>query len=124
MNALWAILLMTLVAGLGDSPAMMWFFFAWIGAVACQRAKTFKLVRQGWREHSKYWGYPALAKMIPGVSENAAMMVVEPMICMIGGTLLCYIDTTLGGFVILGMISGAVVTGVEAELDRKAVMAM
>jgi len=124
MNALYAILLMTVMAGLGNSPAMVWYFFAWIGMVACQRARTFQLVRQGWREHSKYWGYPALAMTIPGISQNAALMVVEPMICMIGGTLLCYLDTTVGGFVILGMFSGMVVTGVEAERDRKAVMAM
>jgi hypothetical protein len=85
-----------------------------------QKARTLRLNRSGTLIHSYYQGYPYLAMQVPFVRrESTAKGFVEPMLCLIGGTLLCPVSVNLGGFVMCGFLSFMIRNGIERELRRK-----
>jgi hypothetical protein len=69
-------------AGLGYSEPLLYYFGLWLLCCCWQRAKTERLVRRGWVEHSRYNGWPWLVmKLLPPLkSERSAKLVFEPLL--------------------------------------------
>lgn len=85
-----------------------------------QRIRTFRLLRQGAIIHSRYQGYPYMAMQVPFVRRvSTATGIIEPMMCLIGGTLLCTVSVNLGGFIVVGSLSFMIRNGIDREIDRK-----
>jgi len=123
--AFFAMILMIFVGSLGRIPEMFPFLGLWILMLACQRARTFKRVRQGVIWHSRYEGYPWLALRFPLVrTEARAKSLMEPVLCLLAGVALVQISEKLGMFVMAGFISMAIVDGINREIDRKRLAAM
>src|SRR5699024_1863919 len=79
---LWALLLLALAA-LG-SPVMGYYLVAWLVALICQRALT---LTSRERRHSLDDGYPWLAMWL-AKNPASACGVVEPILCLVVGTVL------------------------------------
>ena len=115
--AMWLILFTYAFSADRAMSAYLGIFFV---CQAMQRARTFRLLRSGARIHSCYTGYPYVAMKVPFVRrESTAKGLIEPMICLIGGTLLCPVSVTLGGFVMCGFFSFLFINGMEREIRRK-----
>src|ERR1043166_6033181 len=63
-RGLGALACIILVGGFTGDPLMAWYIPAYLIAVACQRLKTFWLMRSGWRPHSRYSGLPLLVRLL------------------------------------------------------------
>jgi len=123
--AFFALVLMLLIGGLGRMPEMFPYLGFWLFMLILQRARTFRLVRQGVVWHSRYEGYPWLALCIPFVrKESRAKSLVEPVLCLLAGAALYQVYQGLGVFVMAGFFSMVVVDGINRELDRKRLAAM
>jgi hypothetical protein len=75
-----AALVLMLAYGCLRAPEMFVYLGCWLVALIIQRIGTFRLVRQGWRAHSRYAGYPALAMRLPWVTERVAVTLIEPLL--------------------------------------------
>jgi hypothetical protein len=123
--AFFALVLMLLVGSLGRIPEMFPYLGLWLVMLICQRARTFRLVRQGAVWHSRYEGTPWLALCIPLIrTETRAKRLMEPVLCLLAGVVLYQFSQGLGVFVMAGWFSLAMVDGIDRELDRKRLAAM
>lgn len=119
LNGIIALVIILLYAGETRDPYMAWYFWAWLLALIAQRLDTFLLVRKGNREHSRYDGWPNIALALPFVKTEAiAKNLVEPLMCFLGGVLLCPLSESLGGFVMLGFFSLVIKRGLESQANR------
>jgi hypothetical protein len=117
--------LMMVVYGTLRAPEMFIYLGAWFIALLAQRMRTLRMVRQGCRVHSRYTGYPALAMKLPGVTERTAVVLVEPLLCLlVGAFLYCTVSQALGGFVMFGVASLLFRYGIEQQITRKRVQTM
>jgi hypothetical protein len=99
---------------------MNWYFAAWFIALIYRRIETFRMLGKGQVIHSRYSGYPWLAMKVPFVrSEQTAQVLIEPMMCLVGGVLLAPLSTGMGGFVLCGTVSLLVRTGIEALITEQ-----
>lgn len=114
-----AALILLLFMTASQDPAMTVFLFLWLLALACQRCRTWRLVSNGWREHSQYGGRPWLAMLIPFVRTEMAAKTIEPGLCFLVGGLLCGLSETLGLFVMAGIVSLTIVRGIQLESLRR-----
>jgi hypothetical protein len=113
-----------LYAGTADK-AMLALLGVWFVCQVMQRIRTYRLLRGGAIIHSRYAGYPYLAMKVPFVRSLAtATGIIEPMMCLIAGTLLCTVSVNLGGFIMLGFVSFMVRNGIEKEIQRKRIERM
>jgi hypothetical protein len=124
VRGLAAFVLMVVYGGL-RAPGMFLYLGVWLLALMIQRISTFRLVRQGWRAHSRYAGYPALAMKLPGVSERTAVMLIEPLLCVLVGALIyCTVSEGVGVFVMLSFVSLLFRLALDQEITRKRVQKM
>jgi hypothetical protein len=128
---IWAFVLLLAWAGLSGDPMMLGYLVAWLFAVACQRVRTARLVRQGWVAHSQYTGWPRLALRVPFVrKETTAKGVIEPLLCLALGVVLGAIAEahqrpfTLPAFFLVSSFCLAFREKVNREVERKRVQAM
>lgn len=124
MNAFFAMLLILGFYSVTADRAVFVFFGCWLVAQITQRVLTFRLVRSGAIFHSRYAGYPWLAMKVPFVRESAARGLIEPMLCLVAGALLCPVSENLGGFVMLGFLTFLIRNAIEMEIVRKRVEQM
>jgi hypothetical protein len=118
LNALAAFVMILLYAGETRDPAMIYFFYAWLLAVIAQRLETWRLVRKGWVEHSRYAGYPWLAMKLPFIKKPVtAKNCVEPVLCLLVGALLCPLSEALGVFIMLGLPSLLIQRAIESQVN-------
>jgi len=119
INGVMAFTMILLYAAATQDAFVAIFFWAWLVALIAQRIETYRLVRRGRIEHSRYDGWPSVAMLLPFVkTEFAAKNVIEPAICLFGGALLCPVSEALGGFVLLGFFSLALKRGLENQVNR------
>jgi len=124
-NSFLAMFLMLVICGATDDKAMLVYLGVWLVAQAVQRIRTYWLLRHGAIIHSRYAGYPYLAMKVPFVRSHAtATGFIEPMMCLVGGTLLCTVSVNLGGFIMVGFLSFMVRNGIEKEIQRKRIERM
>lgn len=103
---------------------MFIFFFIWIIALAIQRAKTFLNWRRGVIVHTRYNGYPWLARrFFPRLSEPNAKAV-EAFACLGIGGLLAQFWPPLGWYVMAGFVSIMFTEAVIAETAKRRLQAM
>ena len=123
--ALLGLIIMVLYAGFARVPEMFAYIAVWLFAVILQRVKTFALARKGVVVHSRYWGYPWLAFMVPFVrKEGTARGIIEPMLCSVIGWVLTSWSPGVGGFVIVAGWANAIAGAIVADVDRKKLQAM
>jgi hypothetical protein len=122
--ALCAMVLMAMVGAFARKPEMFAYLGFWLMMLICQRARTFRQVRQGVVRHSRYEGSPWLALCFPGVRTEGKAKRLEPMLCLLAGAALCQVSESLGVFVMAGFFSLAIVFNIDRELDRKRLTAM
>ena len=103
---------------------MMWYFWIWLLTIACQRIETFRLIRRGWAEHSRYTGRPLLLKLPFVKNEMTAKNMIEPAFCFLVGLCLLPISQTLGAFVMLGYLSLGIQRGLQSQVNRMRVRQM
>jgi hypothetical protein len=119
------LIIMVLYGSLARVPEMFPYIGVWLVAVILQRVKTFELARKGVVVHSRYWGYPKLAFMVPFVrKERTARACVEPMLCCVIGGALTYWSPGVGAFVIVAGWANAIAGAIVVEVDRKKLQAM
>ncbi len=125
LNAFLAMLLILVFYSLTADRAVFVFFVCWLAAQITQRVRTFRLIRSGEIFHSRYAGTPWLAMTVPLVrKESTARGLIEPLICLIAGALLCPVSENLGGFVMFGLFTFLIRNGIEREIVRKRVEQM
>jgi hypothetical protein len=122
-SGLCALGLLILVGGFSRSPDMLNYLVIWLVVLVAQRITTFRRVNQGWIEHSRYTGVPWLGFKFTR-SELCAKGLVEPIICLIVGTLLMPVSETVGTFVMLGFFSLMIETAMQRQRSRVRLMAM
>lgn len=123
--AFFAMFLILLVGALGRIPEMFPYLGVWLLALACQRIRTFWLVRHGAVWHSRYEGYPWLALcFLRDGKESKARLLVEPVLCLLIGVALYQFYPRLGGFVMAGFLSMTMLEVINRELDRRRLAAM
>ena len=84
---------------------MFVFFLFWIGALICQRVRSFRNWRRGAMIHSRYNGYPFVSKrLFPRMTELNARGV-DAFLCLAIGGLLAQFSQPLGFFVMAGFLS-------------------
>jgi hypothetical protein len=120
-----AALVLMLAYGCLRAPEMFVYLGCWLVALIIQRIGTFRLVRRGWRAHSRYAGYPALAMRLPWVTERVAVTLIEPLLCVLAGAVIfCTVSEAVGEFVMLSFASLLFRQGIEQEITRKRVQKM
>jgi hypothetical protein len=125
LNGLLAFLAIPVYAAFAHAPEMLVFFVVWLAALIVQRIWTAVVFRRGRMEHSRYGGWPWLALLCPFVRrEQAAKCCVEPMICLLAGSLLMPLSPAMGGFVLLGTLSLLITLGFELQIESARLRAM
>lgn len=103
---------------------MFIYFLAWMAACAVQRVRTYLNWRRGVIIHTRYNGYPWLARrFFPRVSEANAKAV-EAFACLAFGGLLAQFWPPLGWYVMSGFASIMFTEAVMVELTRRRLQAM
>jgi len=119
------LIIMVFYAAFARVPEMFPYIGVWLFMVILQRLKTFQLASKGVVVHSRYWGYPKLALMVPFVrKERIARGSVEPILCTLIGLGLCAWSPGVGGFVIVAGWANAMAGAIATEVDRKKLQAM
>jgi hypothetical protein len=122
-NSLCAIVVLIFLAG--EDRAFLGYVVLFLFAQIWRRVETFRLLRSGIVLHSRYPGYPYWAMKVPFVtSEENAMSGIEPLMCFLGGALLCPVSVNIGGYVMLGALTLGIRGGIEREIDRKRIQQM
>lgn len=103
---------------------MFIYFLIWIVALAIQRVRTFLNWRRGVIVHTRYNGYPWLARrFFPRLSEPNAKAV-EAFACLGIGGLLAQLWPPLGWYVMAGFVSIMFTEAVMAETAKRRLQAM
>jgi hypothetical protein len=119
------LIMMVCYASFARVPGMLPYIGVWLVAVILQRIKTFAMIRKGVVVHSRYWGYPRLAFMVPFVrKEKTARNVIEPWLCSAIGVALSYWSPGVGGFVFIAGWANAIAGAIVVEVNRKKLQAM
>ena len=121
VNGVAGLVVILLYIAYSGSPAMVTFLYVWLLMMLMQRIKTTTMRRQGYVIHSRYDGFPLLAKLIK--SERAARGL-EPFICALAGILLMPYDEALGQFVLFGLVSLIARIAFQDRIDNVAVQRM
>jgi len=112
-----ALVIMFCYAGFGECPEDMGLFFClWLPLVLFHRGRTLLRAVRGDYEYSKYDGWPWLSMWLCRLSagqEMAAKGLVDPLLLILAGLLLCTIRPPLGLFVIAGGVSVFAKAGIE-----------
>ncbi len=125
MNGLAALAIILLYGGLMNCYEMFIYLCVWLVAVIYQRVKQFRNRMNGFVQHSRYNGYPALAyKLFPRIQSEGNAKGAEAFLCLGVGWLLTYVSQPLGWFVMAGWVSIMFSEGLGVELRRKKLQAM
>jgi hypothetical protein len=112
---------MLLYAGFGRVPEMFTYVGVWLVVILMQRAKTFRDAQKGKVVHSRYWGDSLFARF---VRKEPTARVLELMLCLLVGGLLCDWSPGVGGFVMVAGVANALAAAIVAGTDRKKQEAM
>jgi len=124
-NAFLAMILIFMVYAATLDQVVLFYLGVWFFCQIGQRIRTFWNFRKGIVIHSQYAGYPYLAMMVPFVRrQSTATGIIEPMMCLFGGVLLCPLSVNLGGFIMCGLLSFMVTDGIEREIRRQRLVRM
>jgi hypothetical protein len=119
-NAFFAMILIFMCYAITADKGMLAYLGIWFVCQVMQRARTARLLSGGAVIHSRYAGYPYMAMQMPFVrSLSTATGFVEPMMCLVGGAMLCSVSQALGVFIMIGFMSFIVCNGIEKEIRRK-----
>jgi hypothetical protein len=122
---LFAFVLILAVAGFTGSSGMLIYLGLWLFALACQRLHTFSLIRKGVVLHSKFEGRPEFAVRLAFGNVQAAVLLVEPLVCAgVGGTFIDVGEPVVGWFLVYGAAALLVREVVHRMIDQKRVQAM
>jgi hypothetical protein len=113
-----AIVVQMLYALVSPSEAMVMFFPVWVLFIINRRFCAWHRYRKGHQGHSRYMGFPWLAKKFC-TWESTAKGFVEPVLCLLVGALLMPVSESLGFFVMGGFISMLVVQAIEGEINMR-----
>lgn len=103
---------------------MLTYFWGWLIAIILRRIESFRLQRRGEVLHSRYTGTPLVLKFRFIKRETTAKNIVEPMLCVVIGALLCPVSEALGQFVMLGAISLMGQRAIESQVNINRVRKM
>lgn len=107
-----------------NSYPMFIYFLVWMGVLLCQRVKTFINWRRGAANHSRYNGYPWIARrFFPRLSEPNAKAVEAFAYLGIGG-LIAQFCPPLGWYLMLGLPSILISEAIIVETTRRRLQAM
>lgn len=108
----------------GDALVLL-YAMLWIVMAAWHRFVMLIRWARGERWHSRYNGYPWMALWVPGVKrEHMAKMLIEPMGCIIFGSLVMAVSEPLGYLFLSGFVSLVVVHGIDWIVEREKLQAM
>ncbi len=124
LSGVFAVIMMLLAVAESNDIRMLWFLYAWIAALICQRMRTGFLCLRGHREHSEYSGWPWLAMRIPFMKSESQAKNSEPTLCLVIGPLLCPVSPTVGMFVMAGVVSLTIVRCMNQYAISRQVTAM
>ncbi len=123
-SGVFAVIMMMLVVAESNDIRMLWFFYAWIIALVCQRLRTGFLHARGHREHSEYSGWPWLSMRVPFTKSESQAKNQEPSLCVPLGAMLCPFSPTVGLFVMAGIVSLTIVRCMNQYAISRQVTAM
>ncbi len=121
--AVFAAIILLVVSAAAQDPVMYGWLVLWLMFVVIRRYQGWQLRRKGVVMHSRA-SYPWLGMKIPLVRKELTAVLMETVMCFIGGAFLCYLSTTAGGFLMIAGFALALKTGIEKDLDRKRIQAM
>jgi hypothetical protein len=138
MAGLFGLIIMLLYGGLGRVPGMFVYVGCWLMLLMAQKVMTWDLARKardgrfrarlaqkGFSFHSRYWGYPWVAFIVPFVKkESTAVCLIEPMLCFALGYWIMGASPGVGGFVMVAGIASALAAAIVFEVQRKKLEAM
>jgi hypothetical protein len=108
----------------GAYPIFRLYLLAWVLMLAYRRIESIRCRWKGEVIHSGYGGYPWPAMKLPGVKTERQGRLMEPLLCLLVGSLICWINQPLGLFIELGFISLLGCMAIDELIDWKRVQAM
>jgi hypothetical protein len=120
LGALYGLILLVVVAAGSGDPAMFVFLVVYVAALLLHRINGVRLAASGRVCHSQYWGTPWLA-YIPGLRDERRALVLELLLCLVGGALLLGVSQTLAAYVMVGFLSLGGSLALYWELMRRRV---
>lgn len=114
-----------LLYGFTGDVLVLLYALLWFVMLIWHRFVTLIRWARGERWHSRYNGYPWLALRVPFVKvEHTAKMLIEPLGCVVLGSLLMGVSPPLGYLLLSGCVSLVVVHGVDRIVEVEKVQAM
>jgi hypothetical protein len=98
---------------------MLFYGTAWLVVVSIQRVCSLWQHYYGRRQITTYDGYPALALLlVPFTGENAAKLLVDPVLVSAAGFAMAMASEGLGRFLMLGAIAIPIKRSIELAIER------
>jgi hypothetical protein len=88
------------------------------------RIESLVMVAKGELVHTRYNGYPRLARIFKNTNEQKIKGKIEPVFVMIAGAALLAVSEPLGSFLIVSGLSLAIVAGVIESVERNRTLSM
>jgi len=88
------------------------------------RIESLVMVAKGEIVHTRYNGYPRLARIFKNTNEQKIKGNIEPVLVMIVGAALLAVSEPLGSFLIVSGLSLAIVAGVIESVERNRTLSM
>ncbi len=107
-----------MVALAGEDGIMMTYFYAWLGMLAIHRVRALQAERKRNAQHSRYSGWPWLGFMVPFTKGEVSAKAGEVIPLVLIGAALCPMSETLGGFVLMGIVSIPCSTAINLRIEE------
>jgi hypothetical protein len=108
-----------------NTPALWWYFIAWLLALIGCRVRTFQNSIKGTALHSYYDGYPWLAfKLFPRMKSESNARAAEAFLLLAIGGLVAMVSKPFGGFICCGFPAILFLEAVRVEFTRSELRAM
>jgi hypothetical protein len=124
LNALVAAVVMILFGAMEHSDDLLPYLFIWIVFVAAHRLDAYRNHRKGRIIHSRYVGDNWFASKLPPTKHKTVQMVIEPVVCLLVGALICPYSPGIGKFLIVGAFAVMLFNGTQRAVMQRRVRRM
>lgn len=91
----------------------------YVAACGATQVAALRRRRRGRAFHSRYTGYPRIAKLLPWLDERRIKGGVEPLLLAVGGLLLMPVNVPFGAYMLVVSCAMSVATGAAESAERR-----
>jgi len=119
-----ALVLMIVYGGFANCDLMVPYMGIWLVLIVFHRIRTAWLLRRGWSIHTRYQGTPWLGFMVPFVRKTETAKFWETSSCLVIGPYLCYVNESLGQFILFGYFGLLAKWAIDNHIEIKRIQRM